>query len=140
VRSKNISASTDPPDTTEPPKTGNGARPTSDSTIDFHRLAETPEFQALHQSRKRYTIGGTLLATAILLLVFGLYGFAPDAMGEAAIGSLTWALLAGLFLVFVAFTLAFAYTRKSREWDAMAKGVLEQHADMQANPTGRFAR
>jgi len=134
-----LSASADPPATADPPGDGD-SRPTSDSSIDFHRLAETPEFQALHESRKRYIFGGTLLATVALLIVFGLYGFAPDAMGEAAIGSLTWALLAGLFLVVVAFTLAFAYTRKSREWDAMAKGVLEQHADMQANPTGRFAR
>ena len=135
-----MSASTDPPDTAEPPKAGNGARPTSDSTIDFHRLAETPEFQALHQSRKRYIFGGTLLATVVLLFVFGLYGFAPDAMGEAAIGSLTWALVLGLLLVVVAFAMAYAYTRKSREWDKMAAGVMEQHADMQANPTGRFAR
>jgi uncharacterized membrane protein (DUF485 family) len=137
-----MSASTpaDKPATTDPPATGDGSRPTSDSSIDFHRLAETPEFQALHASRKRYTIVGTLLATAALLIVFGLYGFAPDAMGKAAIGSLTWALVLGLLLVVVAFAMAYAYTRKSREWDAMAEGVLEQHADMQANPTGRFAR
>ena len=134
------SAPVDPPDTAEPPGAGNGARPTSDSSIDFHRLAETPEFQALHESRKRYIIGGTLLATAALLIVFGLYGFAPDTMGEAAIGSLTWALVAGLLLVVVAFAMAYAYTRKSREWDTMAERVMEQHADMQANPTGRFAR
>jgi len=60
-------------------------------------------------------------------------------MGEPAIGSITWALLAGAALVVLTFVMAVAYSRKARQWEEMAAAALE-HAGERIEPSGRFAR
>jgi uncharacterized membrane protein (DUF485 family) len=132
-----MSASTPPADSVAAEPTG---RAPEEGAIDVARLAATPEFKALHASRRRFTVTGTLIVTAALLIVFGLYGFAPDAMGEAAVGSLTWALLLGLALVALTFVMAYAYVRKSRQWESLAERVIAQAERAPAKTGGRFAR
>jgi uncharacterized membrane protein (DUF485 family) len=124
---------------TDPPRIADTGRASADEAIDYAKIAETPEFKELHESRRRFTIGGTLVAAAALLLVFGLYGFAPDAMGKPAIGSITWALVLGFALVAFSFVMAIAFARASRKWDAMVARILEKH-EQPAARTGRFAR
>ena len=106
---------------------------------DWQQLAHTPEFQRLHRSRRRFTLTGMAIQTAALIVVMGLYGWAPDAMGEPAIGSITWALLSGAGLVILTFIMAIAYSRKATEWEKMAAAALE-HAGERIEPTGRFER
>jgi uncharacterized membrane protein (DUF485 family) len=79
------------------------------------------------------------IQTGALIVVMGLYGWAPDAMGEPAIGSITWALLSGAGLIFLTFALAWAYARKAKQWEEMAAAALE-HAGERIEPTGRFTR
>ena len=111
----------------------------SEASIDWRRLATTPEFEALHSSRRRFTLVGMAIETAALLVVMGLYGWAPDTMGKAAVGSITWALLSGAGLIVLTFVMAWAYARKARTWEEMAARVLE-HAEPAAEPERRFAR
>jgi uncharacterized membrane protein (DUF485 family) len=106
---------------------------------DWKRLATTPEFLRLQTSRRRFTLAGMVIETGALLVAMALFGFAPDAMGEPAIGSITWALLIGAALVVLTFVMALAYSRKARQWEAMAADALE-HAGERVEPTGRFAR
>src|SRR5689334_14308659 len=84
---------------------------------DWKRIAETPEFRELHASRRRFTAIGMAIQTGALILAMGLYGFAPDAMGKPAIGSVTWALLVGVGLVLLTFVMALAYSSKARKWE-----------------------
>jgi uncharacterized membrane protein (DUF485 family) len=114
-------------------------RPAGRETHDWKHLAATPEFERLHRSRRRFTLIGMAIQTGALILVMGLYGWAPDAMGEPAIGSITWALLSGAALILLTFALAWAYARKARQWEEMAAAALE-HAGERVEPTGRFAR
>jgi uncharacterized membrane protein (DUF485 family) len=114
-------------------------RPAARESIDWERIAGTPEFARLHSSRRRFTLTGMAIETGALLLVMALYGFAPDAMGKPAIGSITWALVAGAGLIFLTFAMAWAYARKAREWEEMAAAAVE-HAERTVEPTGRFAR
>jgi uncharacterized membrane protein (DUF485 family) len=107
--------------------------------IDWRGIAETPEFQALHRSRRRFTLTGMAIETGALLVVMGLYGWAPDTMGEPAIGSVTWALLSGAALVVLTFIMAWVYAVKARTWEQMAARVLE-HATPAPEPGRRFAR
>ena len=79
------------------------------------------------------------IETSALIVGMALFGFAPDAMGEPAIGSITWALLVGTAMVLLTFVMAIAYSRKAREWEDMAAAALE-HAGDRIEPTGRFAR
>jgi uncharacterized membrane protein (DUF485 family) len=106
---------------------------------DWRHLANTPEFEALHRSRRRFTLIGMAIETGALLVVMALYGLAPDAMGKAAIGSITWALLSGAALIVLTFFMALAYERKARTWEEMSALALEQ-AERTVEPTGRFAR
>ena len=116
--------------TADPPREARpGARPpvrrTTGSTS-----PRRPSSSELHTSRRRFTLTGMAIQTGALILVMGLYGFAPDAMGEPAIGTITWALLSGAGLVFLTFVMAIAYSRKAREWEGMAAAALE-HAERQ---------
>ena len=79
------------------------------------------------------------IETGALLVVMGLYGWAPDAMGKPAIGSITWALLSGAGLIALTFVMAWAYARKARDWEEMSARALA-HSERPAEPTGRFAR
>ena len=124
--------------TTAPPGEAAAERP-AERPHDWAHLAHTPEFVRLHHSRRRFTLTGMAIQTGALILVMGLYGLAPDAMGEPAIGSITWALLSGAALIFLTFALAWAYARKARQWEEMAAAALE-HAGERVEPTGRFAR
>lgn len=118
---------------------GADGRPAAKETHDWEHLAGTPEFKRLHSSRRRFTLIGMAIETGALIVVMGLYGWAPGAMGEKAIGSITWALLSGAGLILLTFVMAWAYARKSREWEEMAAAALE-HSERTLEPTGRFAR
>ena len=120
-----------------PTRTATGRAPAEEH--DWRRIAETPEFRALHSSRRRFTAIGMAIETSALIVGMALFGFAPDAMGEPAIGSITWALLVGTAMVLLTFVMAIAYSRKAREWEDMAAAALE-HAGDRIEPTGRFAR
>jgi uncharacterized membrane protein (DUF485 family) len=122
--------------TTPPPRTAEAG---GEPAVDHTGIAETPEFKALHESRRNFVIGGTLLATAVMLVAFGLIGFAPDAMGKTAIGSVTWALLLGFGLIAFTFAMAWVFARRSVQWDEMAARLVETH-DQPSARTGRFER
>jgi len=127
------------PAATGPPRQVAPERPEARESIDWKRIAATPEFARLHSSRRRFTMLGMAIETGALILVMGLYGFAPDAMGKPAIGSITWALLSGAGLIFLTFAMAWAYARKAREWEEMSAAVVE-HAEHAVEPAGRFVR
>jgi uncharacterized membrane protein (DUF485 family) len=124
---------------TDPPRQAAPEGAAAGEQHDWKRLAGTPEFQALHSDRRRFTLIGMAIETGALILVMGLYGWAPEAMGEPAIGSITWALLSGAGLVILTFAMAIAYSRKARQWEEMAAAALE-HAGERVEPTGRFQR
>lgn len=115
-------------------------RASADGAIDYAKIVATSEFKELHESRRRFVRGGTFVATAALLIVFGLYGFAPDAMGKPAIGSVTWALVLGFGLVLLSFVMAIAFARASRKWDGMVTTMMERYDGQPATRTGRFER
>ena len=125
--------------TADPPPEAAAERPAARATHDWKHLAETPEFRELHSSRQRFTLTGMAIQTGALLVAMGLYGWAPAAMGEKAIGSITWALLIGAGLVLLTFVMAWAYARRASRWEIMAAEALE-HADRPAERTRRFAR
>jgi uncharacterized membrane protein (DUF485 family) len=109
-----------------------------DAEIDWAGIASTPEFKALHESRRRYTLIGFAIQTGALLVLMALLGFAPDAMSKSPIGDVTWALLGGVAVVLLTFVMAIAYARKSGEWEEMAAGVLDDA--LPAERDARFAR
>ena len=126
--------------TSDPPREAVAGGPAARESHDWKHIAETPEFRELHSSRRRFTLTGMAIQTGALILVMGLYGFAPDAMGKPALGSITWALLSGAGLVFLTFALAIAYARRASTWEGMAAAALEHAGERPAERTGRFTR
>ena len=121
-----------------PPQASNG-RARASAAHDWKRIANTPEFIDLHESRRRFTLTGLAIESGALLIVMALYGFAPDAMGKPAIGSVTWALLSGTGLVLLTFVMAWAYARRANQWEELSARAIEA-AESTVEPTGRFAR
>ena len=115
------------------------APPDAERPHDWRGIATTPEFEALHRSRRRFTLTGMAIETGAVLAVMCLLGFAPDTMGKDAIGSVTWALVAGTALVVLTFIMALVYERKARTWETLSAQVLE-HAPPTLEPGRRFAR
>ena len=80
------------------------------------------------------------IQTGALILVMGLYGFAPDAMGEPAIGSITWALLSGTALdpadLRAGVGVRAQGQRSGRRWPPRRSSTPGERVE----PTGRFAR
>jgi uncharacterized membrane protein (DUF485 family) len=106
--------------------------------IDWAGLASLPEFQEVHESRRRYTLAGFAVQTGALLLLMALLGLAPDAMSKTPLGNLSWALIGGIAVVVLTFVMAIAYARKSREWEEMSARVVA-HAQ-EPKRDGRFSR
>jgi uncharacterized membrane protein (DUF485 family) len=125
--------------TSDPPRVADTGRASADGAFDYAQIAATPEFTRLHESRRRFVLAGTAVATAALLIVFGLYGLAPDAMGKPAIGSVTWALVLGFGLVVLSFAMAVVFARASRKWDAMVAEMMSKY-DGGTQRTGSFTR
>ena len=57
---------------------------------------------------------------ALLVLV----GWFPETMKKAVLGKLNWAYLFALSQFFMAWALAFVYTRKAAGWDKDAQNIL----------------
>jgi uncharacterized membrane protein (DUF485 family) len=127
--------------TEHPPDAARDQAPAGEPTYDWATIAATPEFEQLHRSRRRFTLTGMLIQTGALLVVMGLLGWAPDTMGKNAIGSVTWALVAGAALVVLTFVMALAYSAQSRRWGRLAEGAIANAGDGgTAKASGRFAR
>jgi uncharacterized membrane protein (DUF485 family) len=109
-----------------------------EEAVDWAALAHTPEFERLHASRRRYTLGGFAIQLGAMLTLMALLGFAPDAMGKPAIGNVTWALVGGVAVVVLTFVMALAYARKAGEWETMSEEAIAHAREPRRD--GRFAR
>ena len=59
------------------PQATRAGRPAARESHDWKHLAGTPEFQRLHNGRRRFTLTGMAIETGALLLVMGLSGSRP---------------------------------------------------------------
>jgi uncharacterized membrane protein (DUF485 family) len=91
---------------------------------DWAALARTREFRELMASRRRFLVAGTVFYTTYFVAFLCLLGFAPDAMSESVIGSVSLALVLGMSLIVLAFVMAYLHARKGDEWDRMAQRVV----------------
>jgi uncharacterized membrane protein (DUF485 family) len=91
---------------------------------DWPTLARSREFKALMASRRRFLVGGTVFYTSYFVAFLCLLGFAPDAMSESVVGSVSLALVLGMSLVVLAFVMAYLHARKGDEWDRLARRVV----------------
>ena len=90
---------------------------------DWDAIAESPEFRELERSRRSFLVPATTFVCAYFATFLCLLAFAPDTMAKHAIGSVSFALLAGVSVVLVGFVMAWLYMRKSAGWAELSERV-----------------
>jgi uncharacterized membrane protein (DUF485 family) len=92
--------------------------------IDWHGIAATTEFKELLKAKARFIVPTTVFFVAYYFALPVLVGFFPKLMETKVFGKANAAYLFALSQFFVAWAIAFAYTRTASRWDRMAEVLL----------------
>jgi uncharacterized membrane protein (DUF485 family) len=92
--------------------------------VDWARLEAMPEFRALLARKARFIIAATLFFLTYYLSLPVLVGWWPQMMKIKIWAGLNVAYLFALSQFFMAWILAFFYTRAAAGWDAEVKALL----------------
>lgn len=97
------------------------------SPVNWAQLEAKPEFRALLARKSRFIIGSTIFFVAYYFALPVLVGYFPELMKQEVLGRLNWAYLFALSQFFMAWALAFIYTRKAAQWDIEAAAIVHGH-------------
>jgi uncharacterized membrane protein (DUF485 family) len=110
-----------------PPKPFHEQTATDDGEpVDWHAIAATSEFKELLAAKARFIIPTTVFFIAYYFALPVLVGFFPKLMETKIFGKANAAYLFALSQFFVAWAIAFAYTRTALRWDKMAATLLSR--------------
>ena len=105
--------------------------------VDWEAVEQTPEFQELVASRRRFVIPATIFFLAWYLGFIALAGYAPDFMAESVYEGLTVGYVLALTQFVMVAVLGLMYLRRAqRVFDPLADKV----ADMVADRGSRFSK
>ncbi|MGI8782717.1 MAG: DUF485 domain-containing protein [Acidobacteriota bacterium] len=93
---------------------------------DWNRIASTPEFRALVDSRRRFIIPATVFFLVYYFALPILVGYAPELMKRQVVGVVNLAYLFALSQFFMAWIVAALYVRAAARWDRMSHDILEK--------------
>lgn len=97
------------------------------SSVNWAALEAQPAFRALLARKARFIIGSTIFFVAYYFALPILVGYFPALMKKEVLGRINIAYLFALSQFFMAWTLAFIYTRKAAQWDKEAAAVVQGH-------------
>ncbi|MBE7494779.1 MAG: DUF485 domain-containing protein [Verrucomicrobiaceae bacterium] len=100
---------------------------TEKSPVNWAQIEAKPAFQALLGRKARFIISSTLFFVAYYFALPVLVGYFPDLMKKEVLGRLNLAYLFALSQFFMAWALAWIYTRKAAQWDKEAAEVVQGH-------------
>ncbi len=83
-----------------------------------------PEFRALLARKTRFIVTATIFFVLYYFALPVLVGYFPELMKKEVLGRLNWAYLFALSQFFMAWAVAFVYTRKAAEWDKAAAAII----------------
>jgi uncharacterized membrane protein (DUF485 family) len=98
----------------------------NDPSTPWAAIEAKPEFQDLLARKKRFIVSSTVFFVVYYFALLVLVGFLPDLMKKPVFGKINWAYLFALSQFFMAWALAFIYTRKAAVWDADAAKILSK--------------
>jgi len=90
---------------------------------DWAGIAASAEFKALLKSKARFIVPTTVFFIVYYFALPVLVGFFPESM-TVRVGSVNLAYLFALSQFFMAWAVAFAYTRAAAKWDTASAGLL----------------
>ena len=114
-----------------PPKSGDPSREPNEErsaeqdrvAADWAGIASSAEFKALLKAKARFIIPATLFFIVYYFALPVLVGYLPEMM-KTRVGPANLAYLFALSQFFMAWVLAFIYTRVAAKWDAAAAALL----------------
>ena len=92
--------------------------------VQWEAIAASPDFKALLAAKARFIVPMTIFFIVYYFALPVLVGFFPDLMKTKLLGQANAAYLFALSQFFVAWAIAFAYTRVASRWDEMARRLL----------------
>lgn len=98
----------------------NGDKP----NVNWEELEEQPAFRALLARKTRFIITSTIFFVIYYFALLVLVGWFPDVMKKKVLGKINVAYLFALSQFFMAWGMAFVYTRKAAEWDKAAAQII----------------
>lgn len=95
------------------------------SPVDWAAIEAKPEFRALLARKSRFIITATIFFVTYYFALPVLVGWFPELMKKEIFGRINIAYLFALSQFFMAWALAFIYTRKAAQWDQEAAAVIK---------------
>jgi uncharacterized membrane protein (DUF485 family) len=101
--------------------------PAPDPRVDWHAVAQSPEFRELVAARRRFVLPATIFFLAWYIGFILLAGYAPDFMARSVYEGLTVGYCLALTQFVMVGTLGLMYLRRSeRVYDPLAASVRER--------------
>ena len=98
------------------------------SAPDWEKLEAKPEFRALLARKARFILAATVFFVVYYFALLLLVGWFPEVMKKEILGRLNLAYLFALSQFFMAWGIAWLYTRKAAEWDRAAAEIVKNEA------------
>jgi uncharacterized membrane protein (DUF485 family) len=96
-------------------------------TPDWEKLEAKPEFRALLARKAKFIISSTIFFVVYYFALLILVGWFPDIMKQEVLGRLNVAYVFALSQFFMAWGLAWIYTRQAAQWDKLAAAIIKNH-------------
>ena len=101
--------------------------PASDPRVDWHEIAQSPEFRELVAARRRFVLPATIFFLAWYIGFILLTGYAPDFMARSVYEGLTVGYCLALTQFVMVGALGLMYLRRSeRIYDPLSEKVAER--------------
>ena len=108
---------------------------------DWERIERSPEFQELVHKRRSFVVPATVFFLTYYMGFILLAGYAEDFMASSVYQGLTVGYCLALTQFVMVFVLGIMYLRKSdRDYDPLAKRVVDMAERGELAPAGRFGR
>lgn len=95
--------------------------------VDWVALEAKPEFRALLARKARFIIAASVFFVVYYFSLLVLVGWFPEFMKKEVMGRINLAYLFALSQFFMAWGLAWLYTRRAAQWDKEAADVVRGH-------------
>ena len=93
--------------------------------VNWEAVADTDEFRELLRAKARFIVPATIFFIVYYFALPVLVGFFPDSM-KGMIGPVNVAYVFALSQFFVAWAIAWAYTRTAARWDAASDALISK--------------
>jgi uncharacterized membrane protein (DUF485 family) len=108
---------------------------------DYERIERSPEFQELVRKRRSFVLPATIFFLAYYMAFILLAGYAEDFMASSVYEGLTVGYCLALTQFVMVFALGIMYLRRAdRDYDPLARKVVDMAEQGDLEPAGRFDR